>query len=1416
MRYFLGLYLFIISITLSAQSLDNFYAQAVEDYYNFQYTSAVNGFQQVITKGNTGDQQKLIKSYYYLSMSCFELDRINDALDYLFEGSGIAIEKFGEESAESADFYTGYGKLYHYNESYDTAKLFYQSALEMKSIEKEPVVIAEIYANLGYACDYLGEYDSALIFYKQAAIILERELGKYHPYTDWVYASMPFVASNSHNYTEEVNTALKSLEIKLKLWGEGTDDHRSALLALAIAYEHVKDAGNQKNYFTQALSLTDKLYGNKSEEYALNLSQLGNAYAALNKTEEARDYNMQAYALMRKLFGDRHPKTLDLLRNIGNVLYDGGRYQEAKTYYEQHLTFQLKRVGKSSVELIQPYEDMAQVSENIGSYDMALEYYLKSKALKTGNYELDIPKSFIAIARVMDAQGKNSEALKYLDEAMIANLKFNDGDLGTKAFIENNIGTIYNQLGDYEKALDYLEESLEARLRIFGEDSKESVQTKTNIANVHYRQGRYNEAKVDYQKIVSIKEILFGENHPEVAESLVNLANAYSKLGEYLEEIEALKRAEEIQRSANGDSHVGLISIFHNLVIGYSNLANYSEALAYSKKHEILVIQLYGDDSEQMADNLNALGIVKHGMGNTNEAFKLYKQALAIYKSIEPIDRLDLATVYNNLGVSYLDYQEFTQAKEYLLEAIRLYLQVLDENHPEVITTKMNLGLVEYGKSNYPDAIEIFNNTLKTGQNSELKDSLLIATIYQNRALAELMNDDIDASLASTNEALKIRKNILGERSIMVAELMVNAGNLYLKQRSFDQAILNFENARAILENEFASASTISKIKLNLSLAAANSDQGNLVQALKYAQLALKENKNEEGTESSVLYFIAQVQLVDIAYLSFIKSDDTKYLAQASKYLTQADAELVKAEREILNDVDRLEFGIWKSLMTNVGIKNALAKYAVSGAVQDKEEAFYFAERSKSNVLISALKESNVNALAGVDEKLLTRDREIKFATQRLNELIFKEVGHADKEKQDRLSEQLFVLKREQEKVLAELRSNKQYTKVHSSLEIITLADIQNKMDNGQAVVEFAAGDSTLHTFVITKNSFEVFSKKYDEKFDQLVTAIRNAIIFKSNTAVEFVGNRLYDLLMKDVENYFIKNKLEIADITIVPEGSFNYFPFESLKRNGKYLIEDFDIHYQYSMTLSSVIEETTNTKKNNAMLAFAPVFSDPNNNTLTSGAREVFSAARAVSTEDMRGFSRNGLSISALPGTKFEVDGIDALVEKRGFVSKTYLFENAKEEVIKSGVLKDYQYVHFATHGFVNEAIPAYSGVFLSQDETSKEDCILFASEIYNLEIAADLVTLSACETGLGKFAYGEGIVGLTRAFLFAGAKNLLVSQWKVSDASTAKLMVDFYDNILAGKSKAAALREAKLALINIPEFSQPYYWAPFVLIGE
>jgi Uncharacterized protein conserved in bacteria len=188
-------------------------------------------------------------------------------------------------------------------------------------------------------------------------------------------------------------------------------------------------------------------------------------------------------------------------------------------------------------------------------------------------------------------------------------------------------------------------------------------------------------------------------------------------------------------------------------------------------------------------------------------------------------------------------------------------------------------------------------------------------------------------------------------------------------------------------------------------------------------------------------------------------------------------------------------------------------------------------------------------------------------------------------------------------------------------------------------------------------------------------------------------------------------------------------------------------------------------------------------------------------------------VNLDNLPGTEQEINSIAKLF---GSNSKTAKFKDASETLIKSKTISDYSYLHFATHGIVDEVDPELSRIFLNDSEN--DDGNLYAGEIYNLNLNANLAVLSACQTGLGKFSKGEGVIGLSRALVYAGAKNIIVSFWSVSDESTAQLMNEFYKILLAERQNnfSSALQKAKLKMIKEKKYAAPYYWAPFVLIGN
>ncbi|MBK8292587.1 MAG: CHAT domain-containing protein [Flammeovirgaceae bacterium] len=270
-----------------------------------------------------------------------------------------------------------------------------------------------------------------------------------------------------------------------------------------------------------------------------------------------------------------------------------------------------------------------------------------------------------------------------------------------------------------------------------------------------------------------------------------------------------------------------------------------------------------------------------------------------------------------------------------------------------------------------------------------------------------------------------------------------------------------------------------------------------------------------------------------------------------------------------------------------------------------------------------------------------------------------------------------------------------------------------------------------------------------------------------------------------------------IDNLVILPSGRMSIIPFEALLTKSvkdsqtpfsqlPYLIKNYSIRYEFSAGLLLQKKLTTS-------------------NTLITSARLL--APVSFPEKD---------NLNALPGTEKEVSEISELFKGKNISCEVLTHDLASETAIKDGTLQNYSLVHFATHGIVDEENPELSRIFL-QNNTEAEDGNLYSGEIYNLQLNANLVSLSACQTGLGKISKGEGVIGLSRALVYAGAKNIIVSFWSVADESTAELMTTFYQTLLQQQNEtfSSGLRDAKLKMIDKGTYASPYYWAPFILIG-
>jgi CHAT domain-containing protein len=368
-------------------------------------------------------------------------------------------------------------------------------------------------------------------------------------------------------------------------------------------------------------------------------------------------------------------------------------------------------------------------------------------------------------------------------------------------------------------------------------------------------------------------------------------------------------------------------------------------------------------------------------------------------------------------------------------------------------------------------------------------------------------------------------------------------------------------------------------------------------------------------------------------------------------------------------------------------------------------------------------------------------------------------------------------------------------------------------MDDKTALIEYFLGENKSLMFLVTRSKVLLYSLPPGKAIEKSIRAYLKILSQPPSGKWEglLASKRIYKEVFLDSLG---KIPESISNLIVIPDGILYYLPFETLVitgRNGsgedRYLIEEFQVSYApSSSSLLFLIKEKFNIDISKGLLAFAnpsynfsPFFEKNDNGAYIEALKELYSGQY--------------IDFSPLPYSQQEAQEISKFFpnNKRDI----YFRNNAREEIVKNISLKNYRVIHFACHGILDANFPYRSALVLSLDEDMDEDGFLQVREIYNLKMNADLIVLSACQTGRGKLEKWEGILGLPRIFFYAGAKSVVSTLWKVRDYSTAKFMSYFYQSLSQGKTKANAIQLAKMKMMN-SRFSHPFYWGSFILYGD
>jgi CHAT domain-containing protein/tetratricopeptide (TPR) repeat protein len=546
-----------------------------------------------------------------------------------------------------------------------------------------------------------------------------------------------------------------------------------------------------------------------------------------------------------------------------------------------------------------------------------------------------------------------------------------------------------------------------------------------------------------------------------------------------------------------------------------------------------------------------------------------------------------------------------------------------------------------------------------------------------------------------------------------------------------------------------------------------------------------------------------------------------------------------------------------------MALANATGSGALSGKALDyAAESFRITEAGRARSLLDMLGEVHAQITEGVPADLLKKKQDNLDRQQAIAEqLTGIALAGNDKQKPLELEDELNKLQTEFDEIENQIRTASPKYAALTATQPLSLADVQQKvLDDNTVLLEYALGDDSSYLFAVNRAGVSLFKLPRRSDIDKLATDFRAALIppklqrrivgidvADQQRGLGIVQGPSEDLApFVAASNALYKTGVEpaasvIADkrILVVADGMLNYIPFEALVKNTdgadyaslNYLVKTNEIVYSPSASVIAAIRGSSPTVREGArgpMLVVAdPVFSadDPRAKGSTGATASAETRGLGLALEsavnDVDGPNASttasaGFHLARLSGTRTEADAI----AKLGVNGKpeVWMDLNANEDNLRTRDLTSYRYVHVATHGLLDAERPQFTGVVLSLVGNKSNDGFLRTDEIFNLKLGAPLVMLSACETGLGKEKRGEGVIGLTRAFMYAGAPTVGVSLWSVADKSTAELMTDFYKRLLTATPQppASALRDAQLAMITGKTHSAPFYWAPFVLVGE
>ena len=827
----------------------------------------------------------------------------------------------------------------------------------------------------------------------------------------------------------------------------------------------------------------------------------------------------------------------------------------------------------------------------------------------------------------------------------------------------------------------------------------------------------------------------------------------------------------------------------------------------------LMYLQILGDEEfESLIHNL--LGKCYEALGYNNKAIKSYENSLRISNQITYTFG-ELASL-QNLGDIYFKSGDYLNALEKFSKALELCQEVKDNDSHMMIL--FSLGMVYMFLNEQEKALDYLNQSNHLIKNSTeySKQKFYLMNLEQIYHL----KGNFQKALEYAEEELKLisEKGDITEEAFCRARIAISLEKMGQYKRA-----MQYYNQALSISREINNIGLECHVLTSMTFVYGYMDEWLEAKNLIDTALKLPKMFLDEFSLSLIYLLAGRVYAHNAEYeksISFYKNaisifESTRQKISLENYrIKYADLKTQFYYDEII------------SLLYKLHSRNTNMTY--------DEDAFLYVEKAKARTLIEILSEKKQGIKIGLSNKDIEYENFLYEKIESLRSSLL-QVRNADD--YTNLLNELRRIEKELEIHKIEIqKKNPKYASIQYP-KPLTVKKVQEEVINSKdtAMLEYYIGEEQSYLFVISKENFILL--KLNTNKNELMQKLKNLRKPLTEVDASITGLYLFDFdiahsLYKELISPALPYLFNVKDLIIVPHGCIYYLPFEMLvsEISNDELISD-DIFGEYKRF--SYLIENFSVKYISAASVLDPVLY-PDKSTQYIDEDGIFVMANPD-------FNSNSISKIALPG-----DELTFPIQMRNNINKLVFSGREADEIIKyfdnSILFKEemaseenfrkyaskYPLIHISTHGFFNDIHPMYSSLVFSYNNDIAEVDILHAYEIYNFDLSAKLITLSACETALGQDIEtlgGEGIVGLSRAFLCAGARSLIISLWKVDDEATSILMSEFYRNLkVKGLEKTEALRQAKLYVMKKNKrignkylsYSHPFFWAPFILIGE